>query len=523
MDKAQKERKNLEQRLSFSMQSKQRYKLLVDHVRDYAIFLLDPNGYIMTWNLGAEILKGYKPTEIIGKHFSVFYTPPDVERKHPEEELKIAKETGRYQEEGWRIRKDGSRFWANILITRLNDENGVHIGFAKITRDLTEKKKAEEALKESEERLRLIIDSVKDYAIIMLDPKGRIASWNEGARRLKGYEAEEVKGKHFSIFYEPDDIAMGKCEYEIKEATATGRFEDEGWRVRKDGTKFWANIVLTALRDDQGHLRGFAKITRDITEKKRAEEKLRMAYDSLEKRVVQRTKELQKAVEARDEFLSIASHELRTPLTALKLQQQLFERRLTREGHLSPEALKNMAAMSGRQVSQLSRLIDDMLDVSRIATGRLRLEIKNCDVSESVSRVFEMFSNQFQAAGIQARLDLEENLTMPCDEQRIEQVVANLLSNAIKYGEGAPIEVKSRREGSMITIIVKDHGPGISPEDQKRVFERFERATPANEVSGLGLGLFISKQIVEAHDGHIQVNSAPKEGATFKISFPLQE
>lgn len=509
--------------LPSSKESDDRYRILVNNIRDYAIFLLDPSGVVMTWNAGGEVLKGYKPEEIIGKHFSVFYTEDDIARKHPQNELKIADRKGRYEEEGWRVRRDGSQFWAHVVITKLNDESGKHIGYAKITRDLTEKKIAEEALRESEERFRLIVESVKDYAIIMLDPDGKVVSWNEGAKRLKGYDAKEVLGKHFGIFYDPEDAVIGKCEFELEEAAATGRFEDEGWRVRKDGTKFWANVVVTALRDRSGVLKGFAKVTRDMTERRRAETKLRLAYENLETRVADRTKELQKAIEARDEFLSIASHELRTPLTALKLQNQILERRLNKnkQDGLSLQETREMINMSSRQVTQLSRLIDDMLDVTRIASGRLRLEINECNLSELLVRIFESFAPQFQAAGVRAELDVEENLKVNCDEQRIEQVIANLLSNAIKYASGSPVEVYLRRVGRIAEVRVKDSGPGISKKDQERIFQRFERATPANEASGLGLGLFISKQIIESHGGHISLESEPGKGATFKFTLPL--
>lgn len=494
-----------------------RYRLLVQNVRDYAIFLLDPTGIIQTWNAGAENLKGFEAQEVIGRHFSLFYTPEDIAREHPLYELEVATRDGRYEEEGWRVRKDGNRFWANIVITRLNDENGRHIGFAKVTRDLTERRQAEQALRESEERFRLIVDSVRDYAIIMLNPSGQITSWNEGARRLSGYEAEEILGHHFSKFYVEDEVAGGKCEYELREANATGRFEDEGWRLRKDGTHYWANVILTPLRSPRGELRGFAKVTRDMTERKHNEDKLRMAHESLEKRVQERTLELKQAVEARDEFLSIASHELRTPLTALRLQQQLFRRYVERLGTEVVPANKalEVTTVTERQLTQLTRLVEDMLDVSRIATGRFRLVTEPTDVSSLMQRVYESFRAQFIASGVQAELRIEENLHAELDGQRIEQVLVNLISNAIRYGGRAPITIEARRKGDRLEFSVRDRGPGIPDSEQSRIFERFERAVSANEVSGLGLGLYISRQIVEAHGGTIHVESAPGKGAKF--------
>lgn len=505
-------------------ESEMRYRTLVNNVKDYAIFLIDPNGRIQTWNAGAEILMGYSASEIIGEKFNRFYTKEDLDRFHPENELKIAKQVGKYDEEGWRLRKDGSRFWANIVLTKLEDANGEHIGFTKITRDLTARKLAEESLKESEERFRLMVEGVKDYAIITIDTEGYVTSWNEGARRLKGYELHEIKGKHFGQFYEPEDVAIGKCEYELKEAAATGRFEDEGWRVRKDGTKFWANVVVTPLRDSAGKLRGFSKVTRDITERKRTEDKLRMAHEGLERRVQERTKELQSAIESRDEFLSIASHELRTPLTALKLQQQIFERQLQRtiDPMVAIMRAKEISDMTKRQVAQLGRLIDDMLDVSRISTGRLRLDLNPCDVSDLVAKVVQSFEPQFEDLSIATSITIEPHIEIICDFHRLEQVIANLLSNAIKYGGGTKVTVTARQLSDRVEIVVKDAGPGISKADQARIFKRYERAISASEVSGLGLGLFISEQIVSIHGGTLTVESEPGKGAQFIVLLPMQ-
>ncbi|MGN6547095.1 MAG: PAS domain S-box protein [Aureliella sp.] len=250
-------------------------RLLVEGTSDYAIFMLDPDGRVMTWNTGARRLKGYAAEEIIGKHFSEFYPEEAKQRHWPEHELKVARATGRFEDEGWRVRKDGTQFWANVIITALYGSDGKLRGFSKVTRDLTARKQAEEALRQSEERFRLVVESAKDYAIFLLDPHGHIASWNPGAERIKGYRAEEIIGKHFSNFYPQDVVDRGWPAYELKMAEAEGRFEDEGWRVRKDGTQFWANVIITALRDSTGKLIGFSKITRDMTDRKRAEENAR--------------------------------------------------------------------------------------------------------------------------------------------------------------------------------------------------------------------------------------------------------
>jgi PAS domain S-box-containing protein len=263
-------------------------RLLVQGTTEYAIFMLDPEGYVQTWNSGAERLKGYRAEEIIGQHFSRFYPAEALARKWPEHELTVARRVGRFEDEGWRLRKDGTRFWANVVITALTDEKGELRGFSKVTRDSTARRQAEEALRHSEERFRVLVESVKDYAIFLLDPEGRVASWNAGAERIKQYRAEDIIGQHFSNFYGQEDIDRGWPEHELRVAKQEGRFEDEGWRIRKDGSRFWANVVITALRDDAGNLRGFSKITRDMTDRKRSEEDARrLVAESTARRVAE--------------------------------------------------------------------------------------------------------------------------------------------------------------------------------------------------------------------------------------------
>src|SRR5215211_6057919 len=300
------ERKRAEEALR---QNEERFRLLVEGVKDYAILMLDTEGKVASWNEGAHRIKGYSQQEILGRHFSVFYPEEDVKRSKPERALEIAQEKGTYEEEGWRVRKYGSRFWASVLITALQDEAGGLRGFAKVTRDITERKHAEDEiwqlnknlenrveertsqlaaavaelelnqreLRQSEERFRILVEGVSDYAIFMLSPDGSVVSWNEGAERIQGYEASEVIGKHFSIFYTEEDAERGLPEEELRVASTEGRFEEEGLRVRKDGARYQAEVVMTALRDEAGDLRGFSQVTRDITARKEAEEALRIS------------------------------------------------------------------------------------------------------------------------------------------------------------------------------------------------------------------------------------------------------
>ena len=261
--------------------SEERTLLPVASVTDYAIFMVDPEGTITTWNLGAERTKGYRADEAIGRNFSMLYTPEDAAAGKPRRLLRRAQEDGRVEDEGWRVRKDGSRFWADVVISRVNDGNGKLIGYTKITRDLTERRRAEEQLRQAEERLRLMIESVQDYAIFMLDREGRVATWNRGAEHIKGYTAQEIVGQHFSRFYPPEEISAGKPERELELATSTGRFEEEAWRIRKDGSRFWANVVISAIYAADGRVLGFAKVTRDLTARRLAEEQLRSSAAEL--------------------------------------------------------------------------------------------------------------------------------------------------------------------------------------------------------------------------------------------------
>jgi PAS domain S-box-containing protein len=254
-----------------------RFELLVQSVTDYAIYMLDLEGRVSSWNAGARRFKGYEPDEIIGEHFSRFYTPEEKQREIPRIALETAAREGRFEAEGWRVRKDGSRFWANVVIDPIRDPTGNLVGYAKVTRDLTERRAAEEELRASEQRFRLLVQSVTDYAIYMLDPEGRVSSWNAGAERFKGYAANEIIGEHFSRFYSEEDREAGIPATALETARRDGRFEAEGWRVRKDNSRFWASVIIDPIRNDAGDLIGFAKVTRDLTEKRAIEEQLRQS------------------------------------------------------------------------------------------------------------------------------------------------------------------------------------------------------------------------------------------------------
>lgn len=495
----------------------------VETIQDYGIFMLDPEGRILTWNSGAERMHGYKASEIIGQSFSKFYTEQDLQRDHPQAELTEARRTGRYEEEGWRLRKDGTRFWANVVITRFMGKNKKLIGFSKVTRDLSARKEAEDILKESEERFRLLVEGVKDYAIFMLDPDGRVASWNQGAARIKGYEAHEIMGKYFSIFRPQEDIAAGKCEYELQEAALTGRFEDEGWRVRKDGSMLWANVVITAIRDRNRRLIGYTKVTRDLTEKRRAEERLQKAYADLERRVEERTAELSQAIKVRDDFLSIASHELKTPITSLKLQIQILQQRTKPELGQIPEPARLVKSLESslRQVDRLTQLVEDLLDVARSQAKKLTFNFEPTNLNHLIHEIVERLKLQLEMAKCSIEIDTPETLEGNFDRFRLDQVLVNFVTNAIKYAPGTKVQIRLRKDGDRAILSVKDHGPGIAPAEHDKLFKRFERGENARNLSGLGLGLYIAKQIVEGHQGTVRLESTPAQGAEFIIELPL--
>jgi PAS domain S-box-containing protein len=509
-------------------QSEELLRLLVESVRDYAIFLLDPAGHVMSWNAGAQRFKGYRPEEIIGRHFSVFY--PIEDQYKPPLELEIAIREGSVEDEGWRVRKDGTRFWANVVITALFDESGTLRGFAKVTRDLTARRAAEEELRRSEELFRLLLESVRDYAIFMLDATGHIMTWNTGAQRIKGYTPEEIIGRHFSTFYPEEDVRNGKPERELEIATREGSVEDEGWRVRKDGTQFWANVLITAVFDQHRQLRGFAKVTRDMTDRKRAEEmqaalleqrEARFHAEEERRRVEASYRVAQEANRAKDEFLMTLSHELRTPLTSI-----LGWSRMLPTIQPGDKVFDEAIAAIGRSAEVQARLIDDVLDVSRIVSGKLRLSVENVDLLRLLTSSVDAVRPSADAKRITINTSFAAGLgTIVGDATRLQQVVWNLLTNAVKFtpklGE---ITVSARRTSSHIQIAVKDSGEGIDPGFLPHVFEPFRQAeNPSTRVhGGLGLGLSIVRYLAEAHGGTVSADSQGRgQGATFTLTLPI--
>ncbi|MDQ3287411.1 MAG: PAS domain-containing sensor histidine kinase [Pseudomonadota bacterium] len=478
------------------------YRLMAESVIDYGIFLLDRQGYIRTWNIGARLIKGYEADEVIGQHFSIFYPAEACAEGLPARELLGALANGRYEDEGWRLRKDGSRFWANVVITALFDGDGNFRAFSKITRDLTARRAHEELLRRSEERFRLLVNNVRDYAIFMLDPHGNVVSWNIGAQQNKGYLAGEIIGKHFSVFYPPEVAASGWPARELEVALRDGSVEDEGWRIRKDGSRFWASVVITALRDDQGRHFGFAKVTRDLTDKRRVS-----ALEDEGRRITT--------------FIAMLGHELRNPLAPIVNSVAIM--RL--EPNLS-ERLSICRDAIDRQTQQLTRLIDDLLDVGRITSGKIHLTQQPVPLIEVLRQAVEAVSPLVRSKGHQSRLELPDApVWVSGDHARLVQVVTNLLNNAAKFTPaGGEVGVALRREGDQAVISVHDSGPGIPPRLINDIFNLFVQGEQclSQPQNGLGLGLPLVRQIVALHEGDISVFSVgqPGKGAEFVVRLP---
>jgi PAS domain S-box-containing protein len=489
------------------------YRILVEAVRDYAIFALDPTGHVLTWNAGAARIKGYAAHEIIGRHFLAFYPEEDILSGKPPRELEIAIATGQYEEEGWRLRKDGTRFWAHVLITTLWDDNHKLIGFAKVTRDLTERRKAEQALRASEHRFRLLVQSVKDYGIYMLDPRGHVTSWNDGAETISGYHAHEILGKHFSTFYTPEDLATDKPAMELREAERVGRYEDEGWRVRKDGSRYWTNVIITALREENGQLVAFSKVTRDLTERRLAEQ--RAIEDA------RRVAEMEASNRTKTEFLATMSHELRTPLNAIAGYVDLLTMGV--RGPVSEQQKEDLERIR-RSQQHLLGIINDLLNYSRVEAGRVSYQIERVDVSELVEEVLSMVQPQANSKGLTIEVPACATPTsVLADPSKLQQIILNLLSNAVKFTpSGGLVSILCSSDHHRAHISVADTGPGIPESAREAVFEPFVQLgrSLSSTHEGAGLGLAISRDLARAMGGDLTLESTEGVGSKFTVSLP---
>lgn len=488
-----------------------RFRLLVDSVLDYAIYMLDRDGFVSSWNNGARRFKGYEASEIVGRHFSAFYTEEDRRNGLPARALETARREGKFEGEGWRVRKDGTPFWAHVVIDPILAPTGALIGYAKVTRDLTEQLQAAQQIRRSEEQFRLLVQSVTDYAIFMLDEHGNVSNWNAGAERIKGYKADEIIGRHFSIFYTPEDIAAGGPQISLETATREGRFEKEGQRVRKDGTRFWANVVIDPIRGKSGNIIGFAKITRDITERRKAQEALELAREEL--------MQAQK-MEALGRLTGGVAHDFNNLLMAITGSLEILQKRLPHDPQLSP-FVENAMRGAQRGVALTQR----MLAFAR----RQELQLKPTDIVGLIHDVQELMQ---RSLGPTIAIEVTAPATpliASVDPNQLELALLNLAVNArdAMPGGGTLAITLSRRHMSRdssappaewICLTIRDTGVGMSSETLARATEPF--FTTKGVGKGTGLGLSMVHGMIDQLGGKLQLQSTLGVGTTVELWLP---
>jgi len=491
-----------------------RYRTLVEAIVDYAIYMLDPDGRVISWNTGASRFKGYTEREILGEHFSRFYTDEDRASGLPKRALATAAREGRFEAEGWRVRKDGERFWAHVIIDAIRDKDGELVGYAKITRDLTERRAAEQALRRSEEQFRLLVQGVTDYAIYMLTPNGEVSSWNPGARRIKGYEPQEIIGQHFSRFYTDEDRVAGLPVKALAIASTEGRFENEGWRIRKDGSRFWASVIIDAIRDDSGELLGFAKVTRDVTEKREAEEALQLAQRELF--------QAQK-MEAVGQLTGGIAHDFNNLLMAVLGSLEIAKKRAA--AGQENEELIDIAIQGAKRGAALTQRL---LAFSR----KQDLNLEAVDVPELVREMAVLLE---RTIGPQIEIATTYPLSLPAvlsDPNQLEAAVLNLVVNARDaMPKGGVIKIEASRRlverdqvrdlepGEYVCLSVADEGSGMDAATLEKAITPF--FTTKGIGKGTGLGLPMVHGLMAQSGGALVLHSQEGEGTRAELWLPI--
>ncbi len=639
------ERAKLKQKEQALKESEERFRMLVEGVKDYAVFMLDPKGNVTSWNSGAEWLHGHRAEEVVGRHFSLFYLTEDVKNGAPDQGLQTAAAEGHFHEEGMRLSKSGKPFWADIVITALRDGGGKLRGFAQVTRniserknseeahrksealksaildtaldaiisidheglvqewnpaaerifghrradavgrsvdeliiplqlrqayhqgltnylmtgvgsllgrpielvlhradgteflaemaisrvttedpprctalirDITERKRADAALRQSEERFRLLVEGVRDYALYMLDPAGRVVTWNKGAERVEGFTEQEIIGKHLSTFFTPEDVGKGVPQRALKRAATEGQTLNEGWRVRKDGTRFWSRGIITALRGEAGELQGFAKVAHDMTAQKQAEEEIYRLNEELEQRVSERTAQLEAANQELEAFSYSVSHDLRTPLRHIAGYVDILESEAKEK--LNEQEREHLQTIVNSTL-QMSELIDTLLDFSRM--GQVEMVHEKVDLGTLVEEARRELRRDIEGRDIE--WDIGELPAVRGDPLMLRQVIVNLLSNALKYTRTrarAKITIGAQHGEHETTLFIRDNGVGFDMDHADKLFGVFQRLHRPSEFEGTGVGLANVRRIVRRHGGRTWAEGAVNQGATFFFSLP---
>ena len=489
-----------------SISEQQRFQLLINSITDYAIYMLDVDGRITTWNPGAERFKGYTADEIIGQNFSIFFTPEDREAGVPQKALAAALAEGRFEAEGWRLRKDGTRFYVNAVLDPIFDPSGTHVGFAKITRDITAKREQQRALFESEERFRLLVQGVHDYAIYMLDTEGNVTNWNAGAQAIKGYTADEIVGQHFSRFYTAADRERGEPQFALTTALREGKYEREAWRMRKDGSLFWASVVLDPIYDEQGRHIGFAKITRDITERKKAQEEL----DETRAALVQSQK-----LQALGELTGGIAHDFNNLMTVVAGSADF----LLRKPHLPLDKRNQYLEAIAETADRATTLTSHLLAFGRrqpIKPEVLDLNVRLDAISEVLSRTL----------GSSIRVELKPRSAagrVEVDAAQLETAILNAALNARDaMPEGGTLTLStndlSENGKGYVVLCIGDTGTGMPADVAERAFEPF--FTTKDVGKGTGLGLSQIHGFAAQAGGRAEIRSTEGEGTTISLILP---
>lgn len=489
------------------LSDEERYRLLSESALDYALITFDDRNCVTSWSKGAERMLGYSEVEALGMPIAEMFVPEDRKRGEDEKELEKAIREGRAENERWHVRKDGTRFWGSGVVTPLRSDTGTIIGFAKIMRDLTARREAEERLRGSEERFRLLVENARDHALFQVDPNGNISGWNTGAERIFSYSAKEIVGRPFSVLFRPEDRAHGYSDKELARALHEGRSEAERWLARKDGSSFFAHWITHPIYDQHGTLRGFAKVLRDETARRYADEELRS-----------KNEELTRANRGLEEFAYVASHDLQEPLRMVRVFSEVLIRRL---GKQATAENQQAVVFIERGVKRMEQLIKDLLLYSR-AVHEADEPVAEVDLDKALDHALSAVETSINETG--ALIVREPLPTVRGDLVQLAHVFQNLLSNALKYRtpeRRTEVRIGSEQRENAWVISVRDNGIGFDPDRAERIFGLFKRLHRDDEYPGTGLGLAICRRIVERYGGKMWATGEPGLGATFFFSLPV--